>query len=107
MATCPGFIWAAVRTWNQQEGALAIANNRKALFISGRDIGVCCEGECTRLLFLQKHAEAEQETWTTAVYLRELRAGRYNPQTIQWLREHGYGAQVQKTLNEEGNRSHG
>lgn len=96
---CPGFIVAAVKTWNE-------VNRDKQPPIRPSELGVCCAGECTSIMHARKHTEVQNENARTLAYLGMLFAGKYSPESIAWLREHGCGRYVTKVLETEGNRSH-
>lgn len=105
--TCLAFIWHSVKIWNRQEAENAQRENRRAEFIRPSEIGVACEGDCTARLFATKHHEVQQENATTMAYLSMLFAGKYNAESLAWLRRHGCSKQVNRVLAEEGNKSHG
>lgn len=94
---CPGFIVAAVKTWNEQ-------HRDTERPIRPSELGVCCEGECTRILFERKHREVQEENAQTDALLKMLFVGKYNAESLAWLRKHGCAKQVERVLNEEGTR---
>lgn len=96
----PGFIVAAVKTWNEQ-------HRETDAPIKPSEMGIACPGACTSALFKQKHEEQQREDATTLGYLSMLFAGKYNPESIAWLRKRGFSRQVNRVLNEEGQKSHG
>ena len=59
---------------------------------------------CAPLVRQEKRTEYQLEISPTMIYLRELRAGKYNPESLAWLRHHGFGAEVHRVLTEEGTR---
>lgn len=99
---CPGFIIASVKLWNHDEKQLAEANNRRIEFITYGELMPC--DACAPIVREEKRAEYMLEVSTTEIYLRELRAGKYNPESLSWLRRHGYAAEVHRILSEEGTR---
>lgn len=104
--TCLAFIWHAVKLWNHAEGKAADAERRPVQYIRPTEMGIACEGECTATLFRQRHHDVQEEHATTNAYLSMLARGLYNPESLAWLRKHGCSRQVNRTLAEEGNRSH-
>ena len=104
---CLAFIWHAVKMWNRDEAKRAEFENRRADFIRPSEIGVACEGDCTAKLFAAKHEAVQREHATTNAYLAMLFRGVYNPESLAWLRKNGCSKQVNRVLNEEGNKSHG
>lgn len=99
---CPGFLVASVRLWNRQEDADAREQNRRAHLISYSEICPC--DECAPLVRAEKREEYMLECATTSIYLRELRAGKYNPESLAWLRSHDWGHEVHRVLSEEGTK---
>jgi hypothetical protein len=104
----PGFLWEAVKLWNRRECELADEAARSAGFvgkielIKSSEIAAC--DACAPKVRAQLTAEYMLEISTTQIYLRELRAGRYNPESLTWLRKHGHTADVIQVLSEEGNK---
>jgi hypothetical protein len=103
MTVCPGFIITAVKRWNHEERERA-GNARVPQYLTYAEIVPC--DACLPVVFAEKRADDMLVHNTTDIYLRELRAGRYNPESINWLRRHGWAAEVQRVLSEEGNKSH-
>lgn len=97
---CPGFIVAAVKTWNAHK-------RDQEPPIRPSEMGIACPGECTAVLFAQKHADVQEEQATTRAYLAMLFRGVYNPESLYWLRSHGCKKQVERVLHEEGTKAHG
>lgn len=97
---CPGFIVAAVKVWNE----LHKDTERP---IRPSEMGVTCDGPCTAELYKRKHAAVREEQQATRTYLAMLFVGKYNPESLEWLRTHGCATQVKRVLAEEGNKSHG
>lgn len=95
---CPGFVVAAVRSWNKQ--------HPDQQPIRPSEMGVCCPGEHTAQLFKQKHLIVQEEHAESRALLSLLFRGNYNAESLATLRARGYGAQVHRVLNEEGQRSH-
>lgn len=104
--TCLGFIWHAVKMWNKQEAIDAARDNRRLEFIRPSEMGIACDGECTARLFATKHAEVQQENATTLAYWQMLLVGKYNPESLAWLRKHGYAKRVAAYFAAEGNKEH-
>lgn len=102
--TCLAFIWHAVRLWNRREAKDAERENRPLYFIKPSDMGIACEGDCTARLFATKHFEVQQEHATTIAFWNMLLAGKYNPESLAWLRKHGYAKRVEAYFNAEGNK---
>lgn len=102
MVNCPGFIIGAVKSWNRGEHAVATQQNRKAELISYSEM-ICCD-RCAPIHREVIRAEYIDENNTTAIFLRELREGRYNPESLGWLRRKGYGAEVHRVISEEGRK---
>lgn len=107
LTNCPGFVWASVKLWNRREAEAAQREQRMANLIGGREMGMTCAGECTAVEFRRRHAANAAEIGTTMAYLGMLRAGKYNPESLAWLRAHGHAADVARILATEGNQSHG
>ena len=106
MTACPGFIWEAVKTWNREECRLLEASgavNIKPDLIKSDELVTC--DACLGPERERRRHEYQVELNTTAVYLRQLRAGVYNPESLAWLRKHGHAADVIRILSEEGNKS--
>lgn len=97
---CPGFLIAAVKTWNQQHH-----NTERPIRLS--EMGVTCEGDCLRIEFERRHRAVQEENAQTIALLRMLFVGKYSPESLAWLRSHGCAKQVARVLSEEGNKSHG
>lgn len=100
----PDFIWESVRLWNREELRLAEEANRKADFITTHELGMTCDPPkpCRGELFRRKHAESERDNETTRVYLGMLCAGKYNPESLAWLRARGHAKMVERVLAAEG-----
>jgi hypothetical protein len=97
---CPGFIVAAVKTWNEQHRD----TDRP---IRPSEMGITCDGECLHTMFNRKHREVQGENAQTLALLGMLLAGKYNHESLAWLRSHGHAKQVARVLAEEGQKSHG
>lgn len=104
MTLCPGFVITAVRRWNHEERDNAAREDRVPKYITYAEVVPC--DTCLPIVYNAKRAEDITRHTTTSIYLRELRNGRYNPQSIDWLRRHGHASEVNRTLAEEGNKSH-
>ena len=96
---CPGFIVTAVRTWNRQ--------HPDQQPIRPSEMDVCCPGEHTAQLFKAKHAAIQEEHAESRALLAMLFVGKYNAESLATLRARGYSSQVNRVLNEEGQRAHG
>lgn len=97
---CPGFIVAAVKTWNE-------THRDEHPPIRPSEMGVACAGACTATLAKRKHEAVQEEQAQTRAYLGMLFAGKYNAESLKWLRDHGCAIQVKRVLAEEGNKSRG
>lgn len=97
---CPGFLIASVKLWNRDEKRLAEEVGRRIEFITWGELIPC--DVCAPIVRQQMKEEYILECTTTQIYLRELRAGKYNPESLQWLRRHGYAEEVQRVLSTEG-----
>lgn len=95
--TLDGFLVAVLKTWNERI-------TRKEDFMTPADVEIACDGECNRTLHRRKHAEDQRENETTRAYLAMLLVGKFNPESLQWLRAHGLGAYVARELAKEGAR---
>lgn len=102
MTTCLGFIWHSVKLWNQREAELATEENRRADFIRPSQMGIACPGDCTQRKAIEMRIAVQQEINTTSAYLGMLHAGKYNPESLAWLRKHGHSKLVTRVLAKEG-----
>ena len=99
-------LWEAVKSWNRQyaadcdERAARGERIERPNLIRGSELVVC--DDCTPAEREARNFEAEREFYTTKVYLRDLRAGRHNPETRAWLRRNGHAEDVARILREEG-----
>lgn len=100
---CPGFLIASIKLWNHDELKLASQVNRIPQYITYSEIVPC--DACGPLVIEEKRAEYILECTTTQIYLRELRAGKYNPESLKWLRRFGHGDEVQRKLSETGSHT--
>ncbi len=91
----PGFVMAIVKTWNNRAAS-------PSDFIRMSDIGNACPGACTAELHKRKHDEYQAENETTIAYLAMLHVGKFNPESLAWLRKHGCGRYVERLLAREG-----
>jgi len=98
----PAAIAEGARLWNLEERVVAEREQRHPQYLRLGDL-ICCES-CIPIRRKSLERDAHQERFTTEIYLRDLFAGRYNPNTLRWLREHGHGKDVTRVLNEEGTR---
>ncbi len=97
---CPGFLIASVKLWNHDEKDCAERANRRYEFIAWDEILPC--DDCALVVRAEKREEYQLECATTAIYLRELLQGKYNPESLAWLRGHGHAAEVHRKLSEGG-----
>lgn len=98
----PGFVIEMVKVWNRQEDQRTQGADRRPNFIRYGEIVACAR--CSPIVRAQRDNDAQLEHATTDIYLRDLRAGRHNPETRAWLRNHGHAYDVIRILAEEGNR---
>lgn len=98
-----GFLWESVKLWNREENESAAAANQRPNFIRSNEIA-CCDA-CTPKVAARKRHEYQLEINTTEIYLRDLRAGRYSPDTLRWLRDHGHADTVRRVLDSEGSNA--
>lgn len=98
----PGYLWETVKLWNREHAKDLEGTGQRPQYITAGDIVVC--DACVPLWRAEREVEERQVYYTTQVYLRELRQGRYNPESQRWLREHGYADEVRRVLGEEGVR---
>lgn len=92
----PGFVYDWLKRWNREENEAAQREDRKQNFISSNEC-VCCD-DCIPLYRKELDERAAFEFATTEVYLRDLKLGRYSPQTLSWLRSHGHARTVTHEL---------
>lgn len=92
----PAFIRAFALSWQRREMATAEREDRKPDTFSDADLGVC--SECEPTVRLERAEREEMERRWTERYLADLRSNVRNPQNIQWLRDRGLGAEVDRII---------
>lgn len=106
----PGFIVNTLKQWNREIDRRASYDPPRAShhdLMRLTDVQIACDGACTSELYRRNHEREQKEIETSIAFWRMLVAGKYNDESITWLRKHGYGKQVARVLGAEGNKAHG
>jgi hypothetical protein len=93
-----GFLVRTLKFWNNSKDYIKTTSD----MITPAALTIACEGECNAKLYAMKHEEVQREHAQTIALLAMLFAGKYNPESIAWLRSHGCRRQVEYVLAKEG-----
>lgn len=106
----PGFLVNTLKVWNREIDRRARQEPPRASpsdLMRITDVQIACPGECNAELYRRNHARVQDENATTIAFWRMLLVGKYNDESLLWLRKHGYSTRVARVLGAEGNKSHG
>lgn len=93
-----GFLVASIKLWNASPQYIKSTSD----LIKPSDLEIACDGECNQTLYARRHTIVQQENATTLAYLAMLHVGKYNPESLAWLRQHGCARYVERVLAKEG-----
>jgi hypothetical protein len=100
LTLCPGFIYESVVQWNRQEDRLAQQMGRKSELIGSGEIIPC--DSCAPVVRQERREQWMEENAKTDAYLKMLRGGNYNQESLAWLRRHGHGRDVDAYFSQIG-----